>query len=117
MAAAGVPTAEARVCTSEAELRAALTEFGAPHVVKDDGLAAGKGVVVTNDFDEALAHGLDCLEGGVVIEELLDGPAVSLFCISDGEIVDSLETAHELNKLLDSDYCHNTGQCGAFCLY
>lgn len=114
MAAAGVPTAEARACTSEAELRAALTEFGAPHVVKDDGLAAGKGVVVTNDFDEALAHGLACLEGGVVIEEFLDGPEVSLFCLSDGENVVPLEPAQDFKRLLDGDAGPNTGGMGAY---
>ncbi len=71
MAAAGVPTAAARVCTTVDEAAAALDEFGAPYVVKDDGLAAGKGVVVTSDRDAALAHAAGCER--VVIEEFLDG--------------------------------------------
>ena len=56
MAEAGVPTAMARVCSTIDEVASALDQFGAPHVVKDDGLAAGKGVVVTNDRDEARSH-------------------------------------------------------------
>src|SRR4051812_48767700 len=74
MAAAGVPTAAARVCDSADDVAAALDEFGPPYVVKDDGLAAGKGVVVTSDRDEALAHAAGC--GRVVVEEYLDGPEV-----------------------------------------
>ena len=83
MAAANIPTAAARVCTTPAQAEAALDEFGAPYVVKDDGLAAGKGVVVTSDRDVALAHAASCRQ--VVIEEFLDGPEVSLFCITDGD--------------------------------
>ena len=60
MATAGVPTAGSRTCTTPEEVAAALDAFGAPHVVKDDALAAGKGVVVTNDRDEALAHAAGC---------------------------------------------------------
>ena len=71
MAAAGVPTAGSRVCETPAEVAAALDAFGAPYVVKDDALAAGKGVVVTRDRDEALAHAAGC--GRVVVEEFLDG--------------------------------------------
>ena len=91
MAAAEVPTAMAHVCTSEEQLAAALDAFGAPFVVKDDGLAAGKGVVVTEDRAAAMEHGLACLAKGddarVVIEEYLDGPEASLFCICDGSTV------------------------------
>ena len=81
MDAAGVPTARAFVCSTAAEAEAALDELGAPYVVKDDGLAAGKGVVVTDDRAEAVAHAAACCaEGGrVVIEDYLDGPEVSLF--------------------------------------
>ena len=82
MAAAGVPTARAFVCTTPDEAAAALDELGAPYVVKDDGLAAGKGVVVTDDRAEALAHAARVRAG--VIEEYLDGPEVSLFAITDG---------------------------------
>src|SRR5262249_55879179 len=77
MAAAGVATAQARVCATAPEVAAALDEFGAPYVVKDDGLAAGKGVVVTDDRAAALAHAANCER--VVVEEFLDGPEVSLF--------------------------------------
>lgn len=75
MAAAAVPTARSYVCTTPAEVDVALDAFGPPYVVKDDGLAAGKGVVVTEDVDEARAHALAC--DRVVIEEFLDGPEVS----------------------------------------
>ena len=64
MAAAGVPTATARVCTTPEEVAAALDAFGPPYVVKDDGLAAGKGVVVTDDRDAALAHAARLRAGG-----------------------------------------------------
>jgi phosphoribosylamine--glycine ligase len=66
MAAAEVPTALAHVCTTREEVEAALDAFGAPYVVKDDGLAAGKGVVVTESRDEAVAHAAAC--GRVVVE-------------------------------------------------
>ncbi len=82
MATAGVPTAGSRTCTTPDEVAAALDDFGAPHVVKDDALAAGKGVVVTNDRDEALAHAAGCER--VVVEEFLDGPEFSLFVVCDG---------------------------------
>ena len=117
MNAAGVPTASARVCQSILEIEAALKEFGAPHVVKDDGLAAGKGVVVTEDFAEALAHGQACLDNGarqVVIEEYLDGPEVSLFCISDGKTVVPLAPAQDFKRAYDSDAGPNTGGMGAY---
>ncbi len=114
MADAGVPTAAAKVCANEADLRAAFAEFGAPHVVKDDGLAAGKGVVVTSDISVALAHGTSCLEGGVVVEEFLDGPEVSLFCLSDGKNVVPLAPAQDFKRLLDADAGPNTGGMGAY---
>jgi len=86
MAEAGVPTAMARVAGTAEEAADALDTFGAPYVVKDDGLAAGKGVVVTNNRDEALAHAQSCFDAGgtVVIEEFLDGPEVSVFVLCDG---------------------------------
>ncbi|MDO4244104.1 MAG: phosphoribosylamine--glycine ligase [Actinomyces sp.] len=117
MAAAGVPTAEAAVCTTEEELAAALDRFGAPHVVKDDGLAAGKGVVVTHDRAAALAHGLACLakDGGrVVVEDYLDGPEVSLFCVCDGATVRPLAPAQDFKRLGDGDTGPNTGGMGAY---
>lgn len=82
MQAAGVPTGESKYCQTVSEARAALELFGAPYVVKDDGLAGGKGVVVTDDFDAAVAHAMACIDsrdgGAVVIEEFLDGPEVKI---------------------------------------
>ncbi len=112
MAAAGVPTARARVCTTAAEAEAALDEFGAPYVVKDDGLAAGKGVVVTDDRADALAHAASC--DRVVIEEFLDGPEVSLFCVTDGTGVVPLVPAQDFKRIGDDDTGPNTGGMGAY---
>ena len=105
MAEAGIPTAMARVCTNAAQAQDALDTFGAPYVVKDDGLAAGKGVVVTADRGEALAHAETCFEvgGTVVIEEFLDGPEVSLFGISDGTTVVALQPAQDFKRVGDND--------------
>jgi phosphoribosylamine--glycine ligase len=112
MTAAGVPTARARVCTTPRDAAAALDEFGAPYVVKDDGLAAGKGVVVTSDPAEALAHAAAC--GRVVIEEFLDGPEVSLFCVTDGRFVVPLIPAQDFKRIGDGDTGPNTGGMGAY---
>jgi phosphoribosylamine---glycine ligase len=112
MAAAGVPTAAARVCETPDEVAAALDEFGAPYVVKDDGLAAGKGVVVTSDRDEAQAHAAAC--GRVVIEEYLDGPEVSLFAVTDGRTVVPLLPAQDFKRAFDGDAGPNTGGMGAY---
>ena len=117
MAAAGVPTAEAAVCTTEAELTAALDRFGAPHVVKEDGLAAGKGVVVTSDRAAAMDHGLACLakeHGTVVVEDYLDGPEASVFCVCDGATVRPLAPAQDFKRLADGDAGPNTGGMGAY---
>ena len=115
---AGVDTARARVCGVMVEVEEALDEFDAPHVVKDDGLAAGKGVVVTNDRDEALAHAQACLSRGgdarVVIEEYLDGPEVSLFGITDGTTIIPLEPAQDFKRAYDGDAGPNTGGMGAY---
>ena len=117
MNAADVPTAVARVCSTQDEVAAALDELGAPHVVKDDGLAAGKGVVVTTDRDEALAHARACLakpDGRVVVEEFLDGPEVSLFCLCDGTSVVPLQPAQDFKRVGDGDSGPNTGGMGAY---
>ena len=117
MAAAGVPTAEAAVCTTEAELNAALDRFGSPYVVKEDGLAAGKGVVVTDERPVALAHGRACLSRGggrVVVEDYLDGPEASLFCVCDGATVRPLAPAQDFKRLLNDDAGPNTGGMGAY---
>ncbi|WP_406201414.1 phosphoribosylamine--glycine ligase [Kitasatospora sp. NBC_01560] len=112
MAGAGVPTARSYVCTTPAEAAEALDAFGAPYVVKDDGLAAGKGVVVTSDRAEALAHAASCER--VVIEEYLDGPEVSLFAITDGTTVLPLQPAQDFKRALDGDEGPNTGGMGAY---
>lgn len=112
MAGAGVPTARSYVCTTPAEAAAALDAFGAPHVVKDDGLAAGKGVVVTDDLEVARAHAEACKQ--VVIEEYLDGPEVSLFAVTDGETVLPLQPAQDFKRALDGDAGPNTGGMGAY---
>ncbi|WP_128978054.1 phosphoribosylamine--glycine ligase [Streptomyces roseicoloratus] len=112
MAAAGVPTARSYVCTTPEEIDEALDAFGAPYVVKDDGLAAGKGVVVTDDLEQARAHALAC--DRVVIEEYLDGPEVSLFAITDGVTVLPLQPAQDFKRALDGDEGPNTGGMGAY---
>jgi phosphoribosylamine--glycine ligase len=112
MRAAGVPTAAARVCADAAQAAAALDEFGPPYVVKDDGLAAGKGVVVTSDRAAALGHAAACER--VVIEEYLDGPEVSLFCVTDGSAVVPLVAAQDFKRIGDGDTGPNTGGMGAY---
>ncbi|MFF4620249.1 phosphoribosylamine--glycine ligase [Nonomuraea jabiensis] len=112
MKAADVPTARARTCVTEEEAAAALDEFGAPYVVKDDGLAAGKGVVVTDDRDRALAHARACER--VVIEEFLDGPEVSLFALCDGSTAVPLQLAQDFKRAYDGDEGPNTGGMGAY---
>ena len=112
MTAAGVPTAAARLCSTADEAAAALDEFGAPYVVKDDGLAAGKGVVVTSDRAAALAHAVACER--VVVEEYLDGPEVSLFAVTDGSTVYPLQPAQDFKRIRDGDQGPNTGGMGAY---
>ncbi|MGH8775415.1 MAG: phosphoribosylamine--glycine ligase [Jiangellaceae bacterium] len=112
MAAVGVPTAMAVVCDSQAEAEDALDRFGPPYVVKDDGLAAGKGVVVTSDREAALAHAATC--DRVVIEEFLDGPEISLFCLTDGENIVPLTPAQDFKRAHDGDAGPNTGGMGAY---
>ncbi len=121
MAAAGVPTARAWPVGGPAELETALDEVaevsgGAPYVVKDDGLAAGKGVVVTPDRDAAVAHGRAVLDAGgaVLVEEFLDGPEVSLFALSDGTTVVPLVPAQDFKRRDDGDAGPNTGGMGAY---
>ena len=109
---AGVPTAHSFTCTSKEEIEIALDAFDAPYVVKDDGLAAGKGVVVTSNRQEALDHALACKR--VVIEEFLDGPEVSLFGISDGTTIIPMQPAQDFKRALDGDAGPNTGGMGAY---
>ena len=112
MTAAGVPTAAARTCRSQPEAAAALAEFGPPYVVKADGLAAGKGVVVTTDLTEALAHA--GASGTVVIEEFLDGPEVSVFALADGTDAVALQPAQDYKRARDGNEGPNTGGMGAY---
>ena len=118
MAEAGVPTAMAHVCTTEEQAAAALDQFGPAYVVKDDGLAAGKGVVVTEDRQVALDHARACLAArsgaAVVVEEYLDGPEVSLFAITDGTTAVPLVPAQDFKRVGDGDTGPNTGGMGAY---
>jgi phosphoribosylamine--glycine ligase len=109
---AGVPTAKSFTCNSRGEIEKALDTFGAPYVVKHDGLAAGKGVVVTEDRDLAIEHALQSPQ--VVIEEFLDGPEVSLFGISDGTTVIPMQPAQDFKRAFDGDLGPNTGGMGAY---
>jgi len=109
---AGVPTARSFTCTTKSEMEAALSTFGSPYVVKHDGLAAGKGVVVTDDRTLALDHAF--LSPRVVIEEFLDGPEVSLFGISDGTTVLPMQPAQDFKRAFDGDLGPNTGGMGAY---
>lgn len=112
MSDAGVPTAKSFTCTTQAEIEKALDTFGAPYVVKDDGLAAGKGVVVTRDRAEAINHAQACQR--VVIEEYLDGPEVSLFGISDGHTILAMQPAQDFKRAGNDDAGPNTGGMGAY---
>ncbi|MET9201363.1 phosphoribosylamine--glycine ligase [Gordonia sp. NPDC003585] len=116
MAAAGVATAHSEVVDNPAHLDAALDRFGPTWVVKDDGLAAGKGVVVTTDRAAARDHAAECLESGhpVLLESFLDGPEVSLFSLVDGETVVPLIPAQDHKRVGDNDSGPNTGGMGAY---
>ncbi|OBK74492.1 phosphoribosylamine--glycine ligase [Mycobacterium sp. 1274761.0] len=121
MAAAGVRTARSEIVDNPARLDAALDRFGpcggeAAWVVKDDGLAAGKGVVVTADRDAARSHAAGLLDAGhpVLLESFLDGPEVSLFCVVDGETVVPLLPAQDFKRVGDGDTGPNTGGMGAY---
>ncbi|MEJ6760744.1 MAG: phosphoribosylamine--glycine ligase [Candidatus Planktophila sp.] len=109
---AGVPTSRSFTCSEQSEIEKALDTFGAPYVVKDDGLAAGKGVVVTNDRKVALDHALSCKR--VVIEEFLDGPEISLFGISDGRNILPMQPAQDFKRAYENDEGPNTGGMGAY---
>ena len=115
MDVAGVPTGRAERAGSLAEATATLDEFGAPYVVKADGLAAGKGVLVTVDRAAAIDHATYWLQhGSVLIEEFLDGAEVSLFLLSDGHSVLPLSPAQDYKRLADGDLGPNTGGMGAY---
>ena len=112
MAEAGIPTAASFTCRTRQEADEALSSFGPPYVVKDDALAAGKGVLVTSDLAAARAHAEAC--GTVVIEEFLDGPEVSLFAVCDGTTAVPLLPAQDFKRAGDGDTGPNTGGMGAY---
>jgi phosphoribosylamine--glycine ligase len=112
MAEAGIPTAASFTCGTPGQADEALAAFGPPYVVKDDALAAGKGVLVTADLAAARAHARAC--GTVVIEEFLDGPEVSLFAVTDGVTAVPLLPAQDFKRAGDGDQGPNTGGMGAY---
>jgi phosphoribosylamine--glycine ligase len=117
MTAAKVPTSNSYTCSNVADVEKAMVEFGAPYVIKDDGLAAGKGVVVTSEKDVAIAHATECFanqDAKVVVEEFLDGPEVSLFLLCDGKSVLPLQPAQDFKRVGDNDAGPNTGGMGAY---
>jgi phosphoribosylamine---glycine ligase len=112
---AGVPTGKAVRAGNLAEATEALDEYGAPYVVKADGLAAGKGVLVTPDRDAAIEHAQYWLQhGSVLVEEFLAGQEVSLFLLSDGHTVLPLSPAQDYKRVFDRDEGPNTGGMGAY---
>lgn len=119
MTASGVPTGRAFTCHSMAQVQQAMAELHrptSPYVVKDDGLAAGKGVVVTLDEGVATAHASECLAAGsaVLVEEFLSGPEVSLFVVTDGATALPLIPAQDFKRVRDNDEGPNTGGMGAY---
>ena len=121
MERAGVPTGASASFTDETRAIAYLESEPGPYVVKADGLAAGKGVLVTDRIDEAVAWVRRCLSGGfgdagrtVVIEEFLDGEEVSVFALCDGERSLPLDPARDYKRLLDDDLGPNTGGMGSY---
>lgn len=115
MDAANIPTGRATLSQTIEDVTSALDKFGAPYVVKADGLAAGKGVLVTQDRAAALAHAEHFLQlGPVLVEEFLDGPEVSLFLLADGSTVVPLSPAQDFKRLRDGNVGPNTGGMGAY---
>ncbi len=114
MAAADVPTGMARECSTIEEVESAMAAFGAPYVIKADGLAAGKGVIVTDDREAALEHAAKFIDMGILVEEFLDGQEVSLFFLSDGKTVLPLTPAQDFKRAYDGDAGPNTGGMGAY---
>lgn len=114
MAAADIPTGMAKLCDTLQDVQEAMDLMGAPYVIKADGLAAGKGVLVTNDRMAALEHAEQFFLDGVLVEEYLDGPEVSLFFLSDGKTVLPLSPAQDYKRAFDNDEGPNTGGMGAY---
>ncbi|MFY9560819.1 MAG: phosphoribosylamine--glycine ligase [Terriglobales bacterium] len=117
-----IPTAHYAICNSMDEFRSALHHFHAPVVVKADGLAAGKGVVIAKSKDEASAVASEMLSGKmlgeagarVVLEEFLQGDELSFLVVSDGERVAPLVAAQDHKRVGDGDTGPNTGGMGAY---
>lgn len=115
MERANVPTGRGKQCHDIDELITTIDEFGAPYVVKADGLASGKGVIVTEDRGQAIRHAEQWIVSGpLLVEEFLDGHEVSLFCFSDGKTVRALPPAQDFKRLHDGDHGPNTGGMGAY---
>lgn len=118
MECAGVPTAKAVICKNMSELVAALNEAdnSVPYVVKADGLAAGKGVIVTKKKSEAEAHASAVFHSGgfVILEDYLAGPEFSMFFICDGQTAIPLMPAQDYKRIYDSDEGPNTGGMGSY---
>lgn len=114
MTAAGVPTGMARQCKTLNEVEQAMEDFGAPYVIKADGLASGKGVIVTHDSKAALEHAAEFIDMGILVEEFLAGQEVSLFFLSDGKSVMPLTPAQDFKRAFDNDLGPNTGGMGAY---
>jgi phosphoribosylamine---glycine ligase len=112
MTEAGIATARSFTCHDKDAVGVALASFLPPFVVKDDALAAGKGVLVSSDIDAARAHAAGCAT--VVIEEYLDGPEVSLFALCDGSTAVPLLAAQDFKRAHDGDRGPNTGGMGAY---
>ena len=111
---AGVPTGGSKLCKTLEEVEKAMDEFGAPHVIKADGLASGKGVIVTEDREAAMEHAKKYIHDGILVEEFLDGQEVSLFFLSDGKNVMPLSPAQDFKRAFDNDEGPNTGGMGAY---
>ena len=121
MSRAGVPTAAYRSFTDEAACAAYVQQVGGPIVVKADGLAAGKGVIVAKTTEEALEGVHECFSGvfgdagaTVVVEEMMEGPECSLLALTDGKTVVPLATSQDHKRALDGDRGLNTGGMGVY---
>ena len=114
LVAAGVPTARHGTFTEAEPAFAFLDTLDGLYVVKTDGLAAGKGVIVTSDREAALEHAEKFISDGVLVEEFLDGQEVSLFFLADGKTVMPLSPAQDYKRAYDNDEGPNTGGMGAY---
>jgi phosphoribosylamine---glycine ligase len=114
MAAADIPTGLAKMCDTLKDVEEAMDLMGAPYVIKADGLAAGKGVLVTSDRIAALEHAEQYILDGVLVEEFLAGQEVSLFFLADGKTVMPLSPAQDYKRAFDNDEGPNTGGMGAY---